>query len=247
VLKKCIFDNKVLAMKTLNCIIIDDEEIDRLMVTSFVKRYSFLNLVGVFENAAIAKLAIENQSIDIAFLDIDMPNVNGLEFRKQTAQIPVCVFITAHPEHAVESFELEALDFIVKPLKLERFDKTMQRIVEFMEVKHKAQLFELSIGGDIIYIKEGHERTKVKLHEILYLEALKDYTLVVTEQKRHCVLSTIGNLLKEAHFQSFVRVHRSYAIQKQFVKKINTSDLQLNNNTIIPLGRSFKDNLNFVL
>jgi two-component system, LytTR family, response regulator len=234
-------------MKTLNCIIVDDEEIDRLMATSFVKRYPYLNLVGVFENAEKALAVIESETIDIAFLDIDMPSLNGLDFRKQTLQIPVCVFITSHPEHAVESFELEALDFIVKPLKFDRFDKMMQRVVEFMEIKHKAQLFESTIGGDTIYIKEGHEQTKVKLHDILYLEALKDYTLIVTDQKRHCVLSSIGILLKEAHFQSFIRVHRSYAVQKQYIKKVSTGEVELNNNKLIPLGRSYKDSLNFVL
>ena len=234
-------------MRTLNCIIVDDEELDRLMATSFVKRYPYLNLVGVFENAEEALEVIQNQTIDIAFLDIDMPTLNGLDFRKQTLEIPVCVFITSHPEHAVESFELEALDFIVKPLKFDRFDKTMQRVLEFLEIKHKAQLFESSIGGDTIYIKEGHEQTKVKLHDILYLEALKDYTLVVTNEKRHCVLASIGNLLKETHFQSFIRIHRSYAVQKQYIKKVTTAEVELHNDKLIPLGRSYKDSLNLVL
>jgi two-component system, LytTR family, response regulator len=234
-------------MRKINCIIIDDDEIDRLMVLSFVKRFENLNLVGVFESAENAILYIENQEIDILFLDIDMPNLNGLDFRKQTMHIPVCVYITSHPEHAVESFELDTLDFIVKPLKFDRFTQTMRRIEEFMEIKHKAQLFESSIGGDTIYIKEGHEQTKVKLHDILYLEALKDYTLVVTEKKRHCVLSSLGNLLKETHFQSFVRIHRSFAVQKQFIKKIGIQDIELNNSVLIPLGRSYKDNLNLVL
>ncbi len=247
-LKKIItFELNVCKMRTLNCIIVDDEEIDRLMATSFVKRYPYLNLIGVFENSEEAFKVIQNQAIDIAFLDIDMPTLNGLDFRKQTLHIPVCVFITSHPEHAVESFELEALDFIVKPLKFDRFDKTMQRIVEFLEIKHKAQLFESSIGGDIFYIKEGHNQTKVKLHDVLYLEALKDYTLVVTNEKRHCVLSSIGNLLKEVHFQSFIRIHRSYAVQKQYIKKIMPYEVELHNNKHIPLGRSYKDSLNVIL
>lgn len=234
-------------MKKFNCIIVDDDEIDRLMVHSFIKRFENLHLVGIFETAEDAMIAVENNEIDILFLDIDMPDGNGMELRKAAKNVPVCVFITAHPEHAVESFELDTLDFIVKPLKFDRFSQTMQRIEEFMEIKQKAQLFESSIGGDTIYIKEGHNQTKVKLHDILYLEALKDYTLVITDQKRHCVLASLGNLLKEAHFQSFVRIHRSFAVQKQYVKKINIHDLQLNNDTIIPLGRSYKDNLNFVL
>lgn len=238
---------KQLLMKKFNCIIVDDDEIDRLMVLSFAKRFENLNIVGVYESAEDALLAIETNEIDILFLDIDMPGKSGMELRKQAKSIPVCIFITSHPEHAVESFELDTLDFIIKPIKFDRFSQTMQRVEEFMEIKQKAQLFESSIGGDTIYIKEGHEQTKVKLHDILYLEALKDYTLVVTDKKRHCVLSSIGNLLKETHFQSFVRIHRSFAVQKQYVKKINIHDLQLNNDVIIPLGRSFKDNLNFVL
>ncbi|WP_310557376.1 LytTR family DNA-binding domain-containing protein [Flavobacterium sp.] len=230
-------------MAIANCIIVDDDEIDRLMVTSFVKRFPNLNIVGVFESAEKALPVIEKERIDILFLDIDMPELNGLELRKKTLEVPVCIYITAHPEHAVESFELETLDFIIKPIKFERFAQTMNRIEEFLEIKHKAQLFESSIGGDTIYIKEGHEQTKVKLHDILYLEALKDYTLIVTNQKRHCVLSSIGNLLKESHFQSFIRIHRSFAVQKQYIKKIGSLEIELNNNVLIPLGRSYKDNL----
>jgi two-component system, LytTR family, response regulator len=234
-------------MNVMNCLIIDDDEIDRLTVVSFAKRFPNLNIIGVFEDAGEALPVLEKEAIDILFLDIDMPTLSGLEFRKKAMQVPVCIYITAHPEHAVESFELETLDFIVKPIKFDRFSQTMVRITEFMEIKQKALLFESSIGGDTIYIKEGHEQTKIKLHDILYLEALKDYTLVVTQQKRHCVLSSIGNLLKEAHFNSFVRIHRSFAVQKQYIKKITTTDVELNNNTIIPLGRSYKDSLNFVL
>jgi two-component system, LytTR family, response regulator len=232
--------------KKYTCIIIDDDEIDRLTVVSFAKKFPILDILGVFESADEALPFIEEQKVDILFLDIDMPGLNGIEFRKKAMEIPVCIFITAHPEHAVESFEIETLDFIVKPLKLDRFTQTMSRVEEFMEIKLKALLFEASIGGDTIYIKEGHEQTKVKLHEILYLEALKDYTLVITEKKRHCVLSSIGNLLKEDHFQSFIRIHRSFAVQKQFIQKMNSTEIILNNNTSIPVGRSYKENLNLI-
>lgn len=233
-------------MKKYSCIIVDDDEIDRLTVLSFAKKFPVLDILGVFESAENALPFIQKQKVDILFLDIDMPGLNGIEFRKDALEIPVCIFITAHPEHAVESFQIETLDFIIKPLKLDRFTQTMKRIEEFMEIKLKASLFEASIGGDTIYIKEGHEQTKVKLHEILYLEALKDYTLVVTEGKRHCVLSSIGNLLKESHFQSFIRIHRSFAVQKQFIQKMNSTEIILNNNISIPVGRSYKDNLNLI-
>lgn len=232
-------------MTEYKCIIIDDDEIDRLTVVSYAKRFPLLKIVGVFENPQDALQIIEKEKIDILFLDIDMPTINGMDFRKKTMHIPVCIYITAHPEHAVESFELEALDFIIKPIKIDRFTQTITRIESFLEIKTKAQLFESSIGGDTIYIKEGHKQTKVKLHDILYLEALKDYTLIITNNKRHCVLTSIGNLLKEIHFESFIRIHRSFAIQKQYIDKITINNIVLNNNVTLPIGRSYKDNLIF--
>lgn len=232
-------------MNPFSCIIIDDDEIDRLTVVSYAKRFPNLKIIGVFENAEDALPLLEKEKIDILFLDIDMPSLNGLDFRKKAMQVPVCIYITAHPEHAVESFELDTLDFIVKPIKIDRFTQTMSKIEDYMELKHKAQLFESTIGGDVIYIKEGHAETKVKLHDILYLEALKDYTKIVTSTKRHCVLTSIGNLLKEPYFQSFVRIHRSFAVQKQYIEKKMTNELLLNNGALIPIGRSYKDNLSF--
>lgn len=234
-------------MENLKCVIVDDNEIDRLTVLSFAKKFPNLNILGTFSDSNEALNAIENHKVDILFLDIDMPGLSGVDLRRKLKDVPVCIFITSHPEFAVESFVLETLDFIVKPLKFERFENTMRRITDFFEMKNKARLFESSIGGDVIYLKEGHEQIKVKLHEILYLEALKDYTLVVTPQKRHCVLSSIGLLLREVSFQSFVRIHRSFAVQKQFIDKINSHEIILNNNLALPIGRSFKDNLKFLL
>lgn len=234
-------------MAVYNCIIIDDDEIDRLTVVSFAKKFPELNIVGVYDHAEAALPVLDRDDIHILFLDIDMPELSGIEFRKKATHVPACIFITAHPEHAVESFELDTLDFIVKPLKLDRFSQTVARIQDYLELKHKAQLFEASIGGDTIYIKEGHEQTKVKLHDILYLEALKDYTKIVTPQKRHCVLSSLGVLLKETNFNSFIRVHRSYAVQKQYIKKILTNEVLLNNDVLIPVGRSYKSNLSELL
>jgi DNA-binding LytR/AlgR family response regulator len=230
-------------MNPFNCIIIDDDEIDRLTVVSYVKRFSNLKIIGVFENAQDALPVLEKEKIDVLFLDIDMPVLNGLDFRKKASEVPVCIYITAHPEHAVASFEVDTLDFIVKPLKIDRFTKTVRRIEEYIELKQKAKLFESTIGGDVIYIKEGHTETKIKLHDILYLEALKDYTKIVTSTKRHCVLTSIGNVLKEPHFQSFVRIHRSFAVQKQYIEKKMTNEILLNNGTLLPIGRSYKENL----
>lgn len=234
-------------MEKYNCIIVDDDEVARLKVLSVARQFPILNIVGSYSSAESAFVAIDKEKVDVLFLDIDMPNTNGLDFRKKLMNVPVCVYITSHPEYALESFELETLDFLIKPLQSDRFAQTVNRIEEFMKIKRKAALYEMSFGEDFIYIKEGLEQTKIHLHEILYLEALKDYTLLVTNQKKHCVFSGIGNLLKEVQFESFVRVHRSFAVQKQFIQKVGSQNITLIKNISIPLGNSFKENLNFIL
>lgn len=234
-------------MNQWKCIILDDEDVDRLMVVSFAKRFPRLSMVGVFSSSKEALVILEKEKIDIVFLDIDMPEINGLEFRKKTLEVPVCVFISGHSEYAVETFELEALDFIVKPLRFERFEKTMQRIEHYLEIKEKAQLFELSFGDNSIYIKEGNEKYKLNMFDIFYLEALKDYTLLVTAQKKHCVWSNLGSLLKQEPFQLFIRIHKSYAVQKQFVKKSTATEIVLINDTTLPIGRNFKENVKMLL
>jgi two-component system, LytTR family, response regulator len=234
-------------MDKLSCIIVEDDEIDRLTIVSFAKRVDNLEIKGVFESSSSALKFLEKETVDVLFLDIQMKEVSGLEVRSKAIEIPVCIFITGHPEHALESFDINTLDFIIKPLKFDRFAQTMQRIDEYMEVRHKAQLYEANIGGGAIYIKEGHKKIKLKLHEILYLEALKDYTLIVTEQKRHCVLSSLGNILKTMHFHSFIRVHRSFAVQKNRIQKIGVNEVHLSDKVNIPIGRSYRDHLNAYL
>ena len=115
----------------------------------------------------------------------------------------------------------------------------MERLQEYFTIKHKAGLFDYSLGGDSFFIKDGNEQIKIKLHEVLYLEALKDYTRIVTTTKKYCVLGMLGNLLEKVAFQSFIRIHRSYAVQKNFVQKITSSQVVMNN-IVLPVGRSYK-------
>jgi len=230
-------------MKQLDCIIVDDDEMDRLVVLSYAKRFPILNIAGVFDSSEKALAFLENNSIDAAFLDIEMEGASGLELRRKALQIPVCVFISSYSESAAESFELQTLDFIVKPFKFPRFEQTIRRLEEFMEIRTKANLFESSLGADTIYVKTGHQQVKIKLHEILYLEALKNYTILVTENKRHCVLSNLGEILNDEKFSSFMRIHRSYAVQKQYIQRIGNQEVELNNGSSLPVGRSYKESL----
>jgi two-component system, LytTR family, response regulator len=234
-------------MEKWNCIIVDDIEIDNLTVLSYATRFPLFKILGAFTSSSEALKAISNNRVDVIFLDIDMPHMSGIELRKKAIEIPACIFITSHPEFAIEGFELDALDYIVKPLNFERFSKTVKRIEEFMDIKNKASLFDAAIGGGAIFIKEGHSETKVKLHDVLYLEALKNYTLIVTKEKKHRVLLNIGMLIKDENFQSFVRVHRGFAVQKHLITKISAQEIKIDDHTTIPIGRNYKENLSQLL
>jgi DNA-binding LytR/AlgR family response regulator len=227
---------------TFNCVIADDDEIDRLTTLSFAKLYPFLHITGCFSTPGEVLGLVKKNKPDVLLLDIDMPGMSGLTLRQQLLDIPACIFVTSYPDFAVESFELSVLDFIVKPLKADRFELAMRRLEEYLLIRQKAELLDFTLGTDSLFIKDGHEHIKIQLHEVLYLEALKDYTSIVTAKKKYCVLSSLGNLLKEKTFRTFIRIHRSYAVQKHFIKKITAKEVMVND-ILLPVGRSYKDNL----
>jgi two-component system, LytTR family, response regulator len=231
------------AVKTnLSCLIADDNQIDRLTVVAHLRKFPFIEISGVFDNALKALEHLQKYPVDILFLDIDMPGLSGLDLRARFMDIHACVFITAYPDYAVDAFEAAALDFLVKPITGDRFEKAIQRIRDYFDIRQKADLFEHSLGQDTIFIKEGHEKTKIKLHDIQYLEALRDYTTIVTPQKKYHVLTTLGNLLNENEFRSFIRIHRSYAVQRHYVKKLDTRTVYLENISL-PLGKAYRDDI----
>ncbi|MFD2921810.1 LytR/AlgR family response regulator transcription factor [Terrimonas rubra] len=227
------------ATHTYTAIIVDDNDVDRLHTQVMVKKYPFIEIKGVYDNPLEAYTAIEEQKPDILFLDIDMEDMTGLELRRKLGNQQACIYITSYPDYALESFELAALDFLVKPINKARFDMTMERLQQYLDIKHKAALFECSLGQDAVFIKDGHEHIKLQLQDILYLEALRDYTRIVTPAKKYCVLNLLGNLLQEAAFKTFVRIHRSYAVQKHYIHKITSTEVYVNEITL-PVGRSYK-------
>jgi two-component system, LytTR family, response regulator len=233
--------------KIYTCIIVDDNELDRLTLVSYVRRYPFIHIAGSFDSPALALAFVQKaEPPDILFLDIDMPGMNGLDLRKQLEKIPACIFVTSHPEFAVESFEMAALDYLVKPLKTDRFKKAMDRLEHFLEIHFKAELLDYTLGEDTLFIKDGHNHVKLQLYEIIYLEALKDYTGIITRKKKYCVLTPLGSLLKEKAFQTFIRIHRSYAIQKHFIKEISSKEVMIND-MLLPIGRSYKETVEKLL
>ncbi|MCC6762119.1 MAG: response regulator transcription factor [Chitinophagaceae bacterium] len=222
----------------ITCIVVDDDDIDRLTTQAFLQGYPALQCVGAYASAADMLQA--GQSLpDVLFLDVDMPGMNGLDLRRQLMDVPACIFITAYPDYAVESFELEALDYMVKPLRHDRFASAVQRIESFIQVRRMAGLYSHSLGGETLFIKEGNEQVKLLLYDILYLEALKDYTRIVTVHSKHMVLANLGSLLQQAAFKSFVRIHKSYAVQQHCISRYTATTVEVNGQ-VLPMGRVYK-------
>ena len=234
-------------MEKYNCIIVDDQEIYRLALIAHVNHFPIFNLIGVYKNAEDAIYSIENKIIDIIFLDIELSGMNGIDFRKKILDIPVCIFVTAFPEYALESYSVSALDFIVKPIERNRFSETVLKIQEYLSIKDKAYQYEKNKSNEYIFLKSGTEKIKVMFNDILYLEAMKDYSIVVCKTSKVYMACNLGTLLLEKKFESFIRVHRSFAVNKDFIKKMKANELILSYDFTLPIGRSYKENLSFVL
>lgn len=235
-------------METFNCIIVDDDEMDQMALILSLNKFPRFKILGVFTSPEKALSIVSEIQVDVLFLDIQMPGINGIEFRRRVSEVPVCVFISYSPDFAMESYELETLDYILKPWTLERFSKTVGRIETFMNLKKgQASVLEGQSNADAFYIKDGTEQIRLKQGEIFYLEALRDYTLVYTAKGRYSVISTLGSVLQRPEFNTFIRIHRSYAINKNLVNKINRHEIVMENGALIPISRSYKDNLSKII
>jgi len=236
-------------MRKYSYIIIDDDDMDRIAINFYLKNHIFLEHKVSFSNTKDAYNYLENNQIDIIFTDIDMPGMNGLELQRRIKNRSlVTIFITSHPEFAVEGFELEAFDYILKPLKEERFDNCINRLKEYIDIKLKAAMFENSFRDGSVLIKKGREHTGIQLNDIVYLEALKDYTkLIKYDSKSVTIHGNLASILRDKHFSNFIRIHRSYAVQKNYIHLIKSNKIVLNNGVNIPLGLYYRDNLMEIL
>jgi two-component system LytT family response regulator len=227
---------------TITCILVDDDKVDMLTTVAFLEPYPFIEIAGRFSDPLTALKAATASPPDALFMDIDMPGLSGLQLRKQLMQIPACIFVTSYPDYALESFELDTLDFLVKPFSHDRFAAAVVRLQEFMTIRRKAELLSHTLGADTVFIKDGTTQVKLQLHEMIYLEALNNYTCIVTATRKYTVLSTLNHLIQAEAFKGFVRIHRSYAVQRHFIQKIGSNEVVIGGISL-PVGRSYKQTL----
>jgi DNA-binding LytR/AlgR family response regulator len=227
-------------MIPVKCIILEDTPADMELLIHFVKNEPSLQLLNSFGNPLEANPFIRQQQPPLLFLDIDMPVINGMDFIKTLDYDPVCVFVTAFSDYAVKSYDAHAFDFILKPVTDKRFNATVKRVTEYLEVKTKAELYDATFEDKSIMLKEGTTIHRVDLSDILYMEALKDYTKVVTTSRKYIVLSKLKHFMDKLLPGEFVRIHRSFALAKNKIAKITRDEVVLNNGTVLPIGKTYK-------
>ena len=229
-------------MRTYNYIIIDDEDLDRFAISAYLKKYPFLNHIASFSTAQDIEGFFMNKKIDILFLDIEMPGINGISFLKKVRDKIECpVFITSHSQYALDAFGLDAADYIIKPITQDKIAISLSKIKEKLDAKYKAGLFDQSFKNSSLLIKDGLEYVPCEISEVLYLQAKKDYTEVVALNKKPLTIhGNLASVLRDEKFSSFIRIHKSYAIQKNYIQKIGAQNITLINNIILPLGSAYK-------
>ncbi len=228
----------------LRYLIVDDDELDRIAVQQASSRYSFLHQAGICENAVEAFELAKTTKPDILFADVEMPDINGIELLRQlTGIVPIPVLITSHATYALDGFQVQAFDYILKPLTTDRFATCISRIRDFWQMRSRAFSFDTLSQSEYIIIRQGYEKHKLPVSEILYLEAMKDYTKIVTEKNNYLVLELLSNLLGRLSPDHFTRIHRSYAVHRRKVDSVKQQQLFVQGH-MLPVGKSYKHILN---
>lgn len=222
----------------IKCLICDDELIAHQILEAYILRTPGLVLVAKCRNALEAFAKLEQQSIDLIFLDIEMPLVNGINFLKTLTDPPKVIFTTAYAEHALESYELNAVDYLLKPFSPERFAKAIEKARAL--IGHTGAPEKGNDEGALM-IKEKEGLIRVKHDQILYIEASKDYMKIVTADKPYLVHITMKKLEESLPAEQFVRTHKSYMVALKAIRLLKPDELVLTNNAVIPVSVNYRE------
>lgn len=222
-------------MKT-SCLIVDDEPLAQDVLDSYIKQTPQLSLIGTCNNAIEALEKMKQNQVDLIFLDIQMPEITGIDFLKSLKDPPMVIFTTAYQDYAVEGFELNAIDYLLKPFSYDRFAKAVKKAEELSKLKEEHEQRE----DDYIFIKSDQKLQKVYYDDILYIEALADYVKIHTPEKRYITLQTMKNMEEKLPDKFFKRVHRSYIVALDKIMSIVGSSVEVSEQRI-PIGKNYKD------
>jgi len=221
----------------LNCLIVDDEPLARKQIETYVSRAPFLKLIGSARNTAIANEILKTELVDLIFLDIKMPQMTGIDFLKNHDIFQQVIFITAFPEYAIEGFDLEVTDYLVKPVTFERFLKASEKALA--KVSGSKTIKSINEQLDFLYVKCNQRFEKIRVDDILFIEAMLNYINIITKTRKYVVYSSLKAVDSRLSQDKFFRIHKSYLVAINHINAIENHQIHINDYTL-PVSRSNK-------
>jgi len=226
-------------MTGITCLIVDDEPLSQEVLKTFIDDTPMLNLKGVCFDAIEAMEYLQKNAVDLIFLDINMPKLSGINFAKSLEHAPMIIFTTAYAEYAVEGFELNAIDYLLKPISFERFLKSVNKAVEHKQAREVIKKGKSGEDADFIMIKSGKKIYKINIDDIAYVQSYGDYVKIITKEKVIIAPETLKNM-EQLLGQHFIRVHKSYLVAINAVQYVEGNQVKVSNQ-IIPIGQKFRE------
>lgn len=224
----------------LTCIIVDDEPLARDVLADFVTRSGDMTLLGRFGNACEARVFLSENPVDAVFLDIEMPEMSGIDLLSSLSHPPVTVFTTAFRDYALEGFELGVIDFLLKPFSYERFRLATERVKEFLSLRSdEASLDEKETHPEFIFVKSGVNRIRLALSEVTHIQGLKDYAIIHTSERKVVVKGSVKSVHLLFPREKFIRTHKSFIVAKDKVRRIERNKIIIGQNEV-PIGRNYR-------
>ncbi len=221
----------------LNCIIADDEPLARKGIRDYIAKISFLELQGEANDAVTSAKLLSEKKVDLIFMDIEMPEVNGVEFVRSLKENILIIFITAFPDYALEGFELNVIDYLLKPVSFDRFEKAVLKAKEYFELKNASKTI-----AEYFFIRCDSKFEKIIFDELLFAEALENYVKLYTKTKTYITYLTFKSVEDYLPANQFIRVHKSYIVSISKIENLDNEEIKIGNNSV-PLSRHYKNDV----
>ncbi|MCE2788504.1 MAG: LytTR family DNA-binding domain-containing protein [Saprospiraceae bacterium] len=237
-------------MKPIKTLIVDDEPLALEILETLIRQFDQLELVGSCSNAFQANNILQSETVDLIFLDIQMPILSGIDFIKSLEHPPVFIFTTAFPDYALEGFELNAIDYLLKPFSPQRFEKAVHKAMSALQQSREDFTANKEPQDEFFFVKADKKLMKVFYSDILYIEGLKDYVIIRQDKGRIITLQTMKSLEDKLPRDVFRRIHRSYIVNTQKIISIHGNHVEITEAgkvKTIPIGKNYKDELDDII
>ena len=224
----------------MKCIIVEDQPPAQRILQKFIEDTGSLKIKGVFSDAMQAMDFLRSEKVDLLFLDIHLPKISGIEFLKSLPEAPAVILTTAYPDYALEGYELNVVDYLLKPFSFERFLKAIAKVPVTQTTELQIDPKQ-SILRSEIFVKSGYEHHKIEIDDILYLHSDSDYTEIITADKKYLSSDSLRFWEENLDASKFARVHKSYLVHISKIKKLSGNQIHLTDKLRIPIGRAFKE------